>query len=264
MPRPKDDRRSVEAPGFAPSAALAAPFPASAAGGLLTLPDQIAQKLSEAIALGVYQPGERIPEVEVSQTLRVSRAPVREALRILEKDGVVTMQPNRGARVTSLSAREVEDLFEIRRLLFGWVAERLCREATPAQLDAIEDRIRLLEKLAPQSRRETEYMQTVYQLPALIADMAGNRRLAQMLEPINRQTFRYTQTKLRSPEGRRQSAIHWREWFDATRARDPRKARAGIVALMEDTLRIALATIAEAATGPARNPTKSPRRKTAE
>lgn len=265
MARPQQDRRPVEAPGFdrGPSLDASALAPPAASTGLLTLPDQIAQKLSEAIAMGVYKPGERIPEVEVSRTLQVSRAPVREALRILEKDGVVTMQPNRGARVTSLSAREVEDLFEIRRLMFGWVAERLCREATPAQLDMIEERIRLLEKLAPQPRRETDYMQAVYQLPALIADMAGNRRLAQMLQPVNRQTFRYTQTKLRSPEGRRQSAIHWREWFDATRARDPRKARAGIVALMEDTLRIALATIAEAGTGPDRKPAKPSRRKTA-
>lgn len=239
MPKDADRPRDV-----APEIGLDGPF-GGPAGGLMTLPDQIAQKLSEAIALGTYQPGARIPEVEVSRTLQVSRAPVREALRILEKDGVVTMQPNRGARVTSLSAREVEDLFEIRRLLFGWVAERLCREASAAQLAQLEERIVQLERLAPQTRRERDYMQAVYQLPALIADMAGNRRLAQILQPINRQTFRYTQTKLRTPEGRRQSSIHWRSWFEATRARDARKARAGIVALMEDTLRIALASIAD-------------------
>lgn len=232
----------------------AATPPFSGPSGLLTLPDQIAQKLSEAIAMGVYRPGERIPEVEVAQSLQVSRAPVREALRILEKDGVVTMQPNRGARVTSLSAREVEDLFEIRRILFGWVAERVCRVVNDAQLTLLEERIQVLEKLAPQARREKEYMQAVYQLPALIADIAGNGRLAQILQPINRQTFRYTQTKLRTPEGRRQSAIHWREWFEATRARDPRKARAGIVALMEDTLRVALASLNE-------TPDSGPRRK---
>jgi DNA-binding GntR family transcriptional regulator len=247
---PKDADRPRDA---APETGQGGPFGAPAAG-LLTLPDQIAQKLSEAIALGTYQPGARIPEVEVSRTLQVSRAPVREALRILEKDGVVTMQPNRGARVTSLSAGEVEDLFEIRRLLFGWVAERLCREASAAQLAAIEQRIELLEKLAPQARREKDYMQAVYQLPALIAAMAGNRRLAQILEPINRQTFRYTQTKLRTPDGRRQSAIHWRSWFEATRARDGRKARAAIVALMEETLRIALASIADAEKSAVKSP----------
>jgi len=247
---PKDaDRLRDDAPDSGPGGAFGAP-----AGGLLTLPDQIAQKLSEAIALGIYQPGDRIPEVEVSRTLQVSRAPVREALRILEKDGVVTMQPNRGARVTSLSAGEVEDLFEIRRLLFGWVAERLCREASAVQLAAIEQRIELLEKLAPQTRREKDYMQAVYQLPALIAAMAGNRRLAQILEPINRQTFRYTQTKLRTPEGRRQSAIHWRSWFEATKARNARNARAAIVALMEETLRIALASIADAEKSAAKSP----------
>ncbi|MDF3073053.1 MAG: hypothetical protein K0S54_720 [Alphaproteobacteria bacterium] len=254
MPKPKTAAKRVASPN-APAASEPAEIspPFSAPVGLLTLPDQIAQKLSEAIAMGVYRPGERIPEVEVAQSLQVSRAPVREALRILEKDGVVTMQPNRGARVTRLSAREVEDLFEIRRLLFGWVAERLCRAADAAQLALLDERIQLLEKLAPQLRREKDYMQAVYQLPALIADIAGNRRLAQILQPINRQTFRYTQTKLRTPEGRRQSAIHWRDWLEATRARDPRKARACIVALMEDTLRIALASLNE-------TPAAAPRR----
>lgn len=249
---PKDAGRLRDA---APEKGNIGPFGAPA-GGLLTLPDQIAQKISEAIVLGTYQPGDRIPEVEVSRTLQVSRAPVREALRILEKDGVVTMQPNRGARVTSLSASEVEDLFEIRRLLFGWVAERLCREANEAQLAELEERIELLERLAPQARREREYMQAVYQLPTLIADMAGNRRLAQILQPINRQTFRYTQAKLKMPDGRRQSAAHWRKWLEATKARDARKARAGIVELMEDTLRMALASIADTEKSQGRRPTR--------
>lgn len=261
MPKPRTAvHRPDETPGPDRDAPLASPFGPSP-GGLLTLPDQIAQKISDAIAMGVYRPGDRIPEVEVAQSLQVSRAPVREALRILEKDGIVTMLPNRGARVTHLSAREVEDLFEIRRLLFGWVAERLCREANEAQLGQIESRIETLERLAPQARRETEYMQAVYQLPALIADLAGNGRLAQILQPINRQTFRYTQAKLRTPEGRRQSALHWRSWFEATRARDARKARAGIVALMEDTLRIALASIASTEKGPGAKPAPRSRRK---
>jgi len=69
----------------------------------MTLPDQIAEHIFTAIANGEYAPGDRIREEAVAEQLQVSRGPVREALRILEKDSVVRILPNRGAHVTQLS-----------------------------------------------------------------------------------------------------------------------------------------------------------------
>lgn len=62
----------------------------------------------------------------------MSRGPVREALRILEKDSVVRILPNRGAHVTQLSVKEVSDIFEVRRTLFGAMIGRLTAEEASA------------------------------------------------------------------------------------------------------------------------------------
>src|SRR4030095_3963046 len=92
---------------------------------LMTLPEQIAERIFTAIADGEYAPGDRIREEVLAEQFEVSRGPVREALRILEKDAVVRILPNRGAHVTQLSIQEVSDLFEIRRKLSGATVARL-------------------------------------------------------------------------------------------------------------------------------------------
>ena len=86
---------------------------------LQTLPEQIAELIFTSIANGEYEPGERIREEALAEQFEVSRGPVREALRILEKDSVVRILPNRGAHVTQLSIKEVADIFEIRRKWSG-------------------------------------------------------------------------------------------------------------------------------------------------
>lgn len=75
---------------------------------------RIADVLAERILTGVLAPGVRIKQDELAEELETSRIPVRDALRILEARGLVTMRPNAGARVTSLSRRDLEMSYEIR------------------------------------------------------------------------------------------------------------------------------------------------------
>ena len=107
---------------------------------MLTLPEQIAERIFERIASGEYAPGARIREATLAVQFDVSRAPVREALRILENDSVVRILPNRGAHVTQLSVKEVSDIFEIRRKLSGAMVSRLTVEE--AAVIANDDRCR--------------------------------------------------------------------------------------------------------------------------
>jgi DNA-binding GntR family transcriptional regulator len=94
-------------------AAVDAPAPVNIAGVERSAPltqslaEQIAARLSEHILSGTYAPGQRIMEQTVASEFAVSRGPVREALRLLEKDGLVTILPRRGAQVTNLSIAEV-------------------------------------------------------------------------------------------------------------------------------------------------------------
>ena len=68
-----------------------------------TLPSQIAVRIGRAIVDGAFQPGQKLREVDLARSFGVSRASVREALRMVESEGLVTILPQRGAQVTALS-----------------------------------------------------------------------------------------------------------------------------------------------------------------
>src|SRR6478609_7055517 len=109
-----------------------------------TLPSQIAVRIGRAIVDGEFQPGQKLREVDLAQSFGVSRASVREALRTLESEGLVTILPQRGAQVTALTAEEVRDVFEIRANLMGLACERLARVTTPETADRLKTLLRAL------------------------------------------------------------------------------------------------------------------------
>jgi DNA-binding GntR family transcriptional regulator len=79
-----------------------------------TLGENVAESLREAIFGGLFQPGQRLAEASIASTLKVSRAPVREALASLEQEGLVSRATNRGTTVISLSRRDVEEIGSLR------------------------------------------------------------------------------------------------------------------------------------------------------
>lgn len=80
-------------------------------------PDLIADALREAIVRGIFQEGQSLRQDEIATQFGVSRIPVREALRQLEAEGLVTLHLNRGAMVSALSPAEAQEIFEIRSAL---------------------------------------------------------------------------------------------------------------------------------------------------
>lgn len=86
-------------------------------GAIPTASDVIARHIRDAIASGAIAEGEPIRQDEVAQLFRVSKIPVREALKRLEAEGLVTFQRNRGAVVTRMSEPEIAEMFEARAIL---------------------------------------------------------------------------------------------------------------------------------------------------
>lgn len=79
-----------------------------------TLAIEIARHLREAIIRGEFLPGERLNEARLTQQFGLSRSPLREAFRILEAEGLVTVQPRRGAYIRTLSDQDLLDIFDVR------------------------------------------------------------------------------------------------------------------------------------------------------
>nr|WP_254055715.1 GntR family transcriptional regulator [Ruegeria sp. EL01] len=96
------------------------------------------QRLLEEIRDGTLLPGDRLREIELSERLGVSRTPIREAIRQLEADGLVTHVPRLGATVRSLDYAEVMELYEMRAVLEGTAARLAARAASDVELDELE------------------------------------------------------------------------------------------------------------------------------
>lgn len=108
------------------------------------LRQQVVGALRDAIAEGRFRPGERLIERELCEMLGVSRTVLREAMRELENDGIVTSQANRGVVVTTISVRNAREIYELRAMLEGLLAARFAEFASSLQIAELAQRIETL------------------------------------------------------------------------------------------------------------------------
>ena len=99
----------------------------------LTIPEQIANRVAAAIVNGAYRDGERLREQDLAETYGVSRGPVREALRALERYGLAILLPRRGAYVVGVSLDVIAEAFNARAALAGIAARQFARREDAAQ-----------------------------------------------------------------------------------------------------------------------------------
>ncbi|KND28209.1 GntR family transcriptional regulator [Streptomyces acidiscabies] len=102
------------------------------------LADEVADRIREAIFSGAYAPGAPLREVELSGVLQVSRGPVREALRVLEREGLVHCAWHRGTVVTTLSAEDVAELDSLRGALEDLAVQQVIAHASDKDIAVIE------------------------------------------------------------------------------------------------------------------------------
>lgn len=206
-----------------------------------TLPAQIAVRIGQAIVENEFTPGQKLREVDLATAFGVSRASVREALRIVEHEGLVTILPQRGAQVTALSADEVEDIFDIRAQLMGLACERLVA-ALPAS--GRSDLERLYGDLERSFDDAEAYARASLAISEFCVRNAGSRRLADLVLSFGRQTARYTKLSLSTVERRRQSIANWRGLVQSILAGNAGEAEGFARQLVFDTRDTALSMLA--------------------
>lgn len=156
----------------------------------LPLRDVVFQTLRQAILRGTLQPGERLMEIHLAQKLGVSRTPVREAIRMLELDGLVTMIPRKGAVVAEITVSDLEDVLEVRAALEELAVRKACQNMNDEQMRALEK----AEDRFVRSLRKTDLIacaQADVEFHEIISDATGNQRLIQILNNIREQIYRY-------------------------------------------------------------------------
>ena len=218
--------------------------PGSGAPLTLSLPEQIAARLSERITAGAYTPGRRVMEQEVSLEFGVSRGPVREALRLLERDGLVTILPRRGAQVTRLSIEEVREIFDIRASLNGLRDRAIAESADRGRvLPVLEEEVATLARLARDPGAGDEYVETVFRLNRFLNEAGGNRRLRAILASLALQTLRYSRLGLSTSARRLQSVSNWQRLVRAVREGDGMEAQRAAEQRVTDSRDAAIAEL---------------------
>ncbi|SDE29585.1 transcriptional regulator, GntR family [Salipiger thiooxidans] len=152
------------------------------------LVQRVARRLSKAIVSGQLTPGERLSESVVARQLGVSRAPVREAARLLENSGLVTYLPNRGFFVRKFSAEELDNLYELRIIIETAAIRRLIREGLGDTEAALEAQIQELHRVAGPGHDMLTQVEADMQFHRLICAGSGNPRFLGVFEQIALET----------------------------------------------------------------------------
>lgn len=117
-------------------------FEANNENDYLPLRDVVFNTLRTSILTGELKPGERLMEIHLADKLGVSRTPIREAIRKLELEGLVTMIPRRGAEVAQITEKNLRDVLEVRRALDALAVELACERITEDELAELKKRVR--------------------------------------------------------------------------------------------------------------------------
>jgi DNA-binding GntR family transcriptional regulator len=190
----------------------------------LSLPEQIAHSIGTAIIGGEYEAGTRILEQEVASRFQVSRGPVREALRILERGGLVQLNARRGAQVAQMDGSELRQIFQVRASLLGLAARLATEQQNESFVKDLKAGVLQIGALARTSDDASAYVAAVTQMNLRLAAASENKYLREIIFALAHQTVRYTLLGLASKERRLQSARNWKRLLEAVVARNAAEA----------------------------------------
>jgi DNA-binding GntR family transcriptional regulator len=184
----------------------------------------VTESIRNAILLGRFSPGERLPERELCEMTGVSRTLVREALRQLESEGLIHVIPHRGPVVDRLSPEQAEGIYQVREELEGLACQLFAEHATDTQRKALQDAFQAL-KRAMTHGSALERLTAKNFFYQQLLDGAGNEALTTTLRLLNSRVMLLRSTSMQAPGRAKKSVAELSEVMDAVAARDGKAAR---------------------------------------
>lgn len=190
-----------------------------------SLRGRVFQSIREDILNGRYKQDTELKEAAIGAELGVSRTPVREALRQLELEGLVSIIPNRGAYVNMITAKDVQEIYEIRSMLEGLCARWATRSITKEQLDSMEESLCLSEYHTTKKNYDK-----LYELDSLfheqLYEAGGSRILNHILSDFHDYVKMVRKVTISTSSRSVTSTEEHRAIFEAIKEKDPEKAEA--------------------------------------
>lgn len=165
----------------------------------LPLRDVVFRTLRKAILKGDLKPGERLMELQLASKLGVSRTPIREAIRMLEQEGLAVTIPRKGAEVAKMTEKDMEDVLQIREALDDLAVQVACDKMTEEQLADLTLKMHHFENAVQDDQLEkiVEYDVAFHEL---IYEASDNPKLVTLLSNIREQIYRYRVEYLKEKE----------------------------------------------------------------
>jgi DNA-binding GntR family transcriptional regulator len=207
----------------------------------LTLAEQIANSLAEDIIKGVYAPGQPLLEIPLAEAYKVSRGPIRDALQLLQVEGLVVIQPRRGATVTVLTPQKIKEVFEVRSVLYGFIAAEVAAQRAPGTLKRLHQ---ATERLKSSLHDGTDtFFTLMYALSLQFVDAGQNHYARRFLSSLSRLTLPVTRKVMRDERNRAAWIANWEAVLASIERGDGRAAdeaaRRWILAMYAKDLEIA-------------------------
>ena len=219
-----------------PPAETAAPPPESSASELLgrllrlderpnSLVGRIAEQIGRDIIEGRLRPGDDLNSVDLAERFSTSRTPVREALMLLEKEGLVEIRARRRPRVASVEPGPVHEIYRIRAALSGVVSELICANATDDELRELRGRYAVM-CAAADARDVDAYFWANVRFNDRATEIAGDATLKRILESLGLRVLQLRHLSMSAPSRLAQSADDHGRLLQAYEERDVELASA--------------------------------------
>lgn len=189
----------------------------------LPLRDVVFNTLRKAILTGQLKPGERLMEVHLANRLGVSRTPIREAIRKLELEGLVTMIPRHGAEVAEITKKSLSDVLEVRRALDGLSVELACDRITEEELEELKKACDEFEKTV-RGKDVSQIAKADVALHDIIVRATGNQRLLQLVNNLAEQMYRYRFVYIKDVSQHEKLIAEHKEIYESIACRDRERA----------------------------------------
>jgi len=189
------------------------------------LRQSVIESIRNAIAVGRFKAGERLPERTLCEITGVSRTLIREALRQLESEGLIKVVPHRGPIVARLTPKQAEGIYQVRAELEGLASQLFAENATEKHFRALQEAFEQVKK-SYRSKDPLVRLHAKNRFYECLVEGSGNEALGAALHMLNSRIMLLRATSLAAPGRMKASLAELQELIDAMKSRDGKAARA--------------------------------------
>ena len=188
-----------------------------------SLNEKICQMLRNDILLGTYHPGEKLDVNKLVSEYGVSRTPIRDALNVLQREGLIEILPRIGYFVSRITIKDIEDVFQLRLIVETASAELAARLISEEELDYLEHLTSRYMAGDVQTYKDFLAENRIFHYRIALA--TGNRRIAEVVDNLLNQMYRLLILRLDLRENADEMLTEHHRLLDALRRRDTAAAR---------------------------------------